>query len=107
MNHTPTPWKYQEDCNGFSYEIVTADENADPIADVLMSNATLLPQFKETDRKVRLANARHIVHCVNTHDALVKALRWAREELAKIGKAQTVDCEAAIEDVLALAEKGA
>ena len=68
MKHTPTPWKI--DKREVLYAINTDTKHIGVIASDTI------------DGKVRgegCANAQHIVHCVNTHDALVEALEaWKK-----------------------------
>jgi len=100
MSHTPGPWPTLELIH---YE---QDEYPEPHSSHARLRGSDMLCYGILFGEIPQAQAmqKHIVHCVNSHDALVEALRWAGEELAKIGKAQTVDCEAAIEQALALAE---
>ena len=99
MTHTPTPWTV-----GIKYDtFVEITNGSKTIATV--GEANIYPQIE--------ADANHIVRCVNTHDALVEALRALRasiEEYRETGKPNfgrlTVACDKA-DDALALAEKGA
>ena len=70
MTHTPTPWHVEEghiqrDSGGIRYWQITDGQDA------IACNQFCYAGY---DPDVNIANARHIVRCVNTHDALVKAL---------------------------------
>ena len=69
MNHTPGPWHL----NTYS---VTNDDGIDRGFEIWGSNhsVAIIPLKPENHSHAK-ANGEHIVHCVNTHDALVEALR--------------------------------
>ena len=62
--HTATPWEINAD--EFIINVVGANPNGD-ITTIANCMQHLFPQ-------VDVANANHIVHCVNSHDAFVDAL---------------------------------
>lgn len=68
--HTPTPWRF-DDGQVFAFEPSAEAEVL--ICDTAPDNVALT-EYDE-------ANAAHIVHCVNSHDRLVKAcqrlVQWA------------------------------
>ncbi len=97
MTHTPTPWTIAPSSNphnGTDWRDVRAHGEFGEM---------YLGEALEQD-------AAHIVRCVNSHDALVEALRYVRQfyqdnfDIMPVAF-QTVDSE--IERALALAEKGA
>lgn len=72
--HTPTPWTNDE----HSVYVWSKEGNVcvcgDPTADTIVG-------YTEAGRSTAglhaaVANAHHIVHCVNNHAALVAALEW-------------------------------
>ena len=70
MTHTETPWQVEEghiqrDSGGIRYWQITNGQDA------IACNQFCYAGY---DPDVNIANAARIVHCVNTHDALVKAL---------------------------------
>ena len=69
MNHTPGPWHL----NTYS---VTNDDGIDRGFEIWGSNhsVAIIPLKPENHSHAK-ANGEHIVHCVNTHDALVEALQ--------------------------------
>ena len=71
MTHTPTPWNARglAICKGNSLIAVMGQDDG--------------IKFSE---KTSLANASHIVKCVNLHDELVKALELALQYLVYDGK---------------------
>jgi len=66
--HTPTPWHVGE-LNGSGIQICHSDNSPGAISKNLASVTARQTWLKEAE-----ANAKHIVLCVNSHDALVKAL---------------------------------
>lgn len=62
VKHTPTPWIYD------GYEVYSDDCEYHPVA-----NST--PNHTCRDDEEGIANAAHIVKCVNMHDELVEALK--------------------------------
>ncbi|WP_343743132.1 hypothetical protein [Herbaspirillum huttiense] len=77
--HTPTPWyawfeEKNEFHNGRAY-IAQAEgaPHTRHYSDVASTVDVELPEIQK-------ANAEHIVRCVNSHEALVKALTVARDE---------------------------
>lgn len=71
--HTPTPWAYRR-FDGEKHKIhIGIDGNLDTVHD---AHAIVYAQEDCGDDE---ANASHIVHCVNTHDALVEALERINE----------------------------
>ena len=74
MNHTPGPWRVGYKDGSGPDQIVTEYDGELPsksIAVVSWGCGCCKHDAKEED----FANAARIVHCVNTHDALVEALR--------------------------------
>lgn len=63
--HTPTPWQVVKNSMGDPVKIFA------PYSLGHVCNCDV----RGGDLATREANAAHIVHCVNTHDALVAALR--------------------------------
>jgi len=76
--HTPTPWETDSDRNG---SMSIFDNNGKSIA--------FMPDTSETFHNGTLeeqkANAKRIVHCVNTHDSLIYALQQARSVINQLG----------------------
>ena len=98
MTHTPTPWQVEEghiqrDSGGIRYWQITDGQDA------IACNQFCYAGY---DPDVNTANARHIVHCVNTHDALVKALVEAAEFIQPFNSGQ--DLLERIDAALALAK---
>ena len=78
MTHTETPWQVKHDWDAEGATTIVANVDGDTDADGSTSYtydtiARCSDEFEELLPNAA-ANARHIVHCVNTHDALVKAL---------------------------------
>ena len=74
MNHTPGPWRVGYKDGSGPDQIVTEYDGELPsksIAVVSWGCGCCKHDAKEED----FANAAHIVHCVNTHAALVEALQ--------------------------------
>ena len=65
--HTPTPW---------NFERLYSNGRLDRVA-IHPSHFYSESAFVETD----MANAEHIVKCVNSHDALVKAFHRLRKDI--------------------------
>ena len=63
--HTPTPWRVEHDPEDGAIEVYSDGETARWVADCCC------------DSDVDLANAAHIVKCVNAHDELVSLVRDA------------------------------
>ena len=61
MNHTPTPWKFSFECVDPEWAIVTTESGA------IIANVN-------ADHRQE-ANAQFIVRAVNSHDALVLAIK--------------------------------
>lgn len=88
MSHTPTPWQHRT-------AIGIVDGDNELIADTYKSPYAL---------DAIIANAAHIVHCVNVHDQLVAALRLVDEKLGHKFNSELSDI---VDEALAAAEKGA
>lgn len=73
MTHTPTPWKFAQESIDPEWAIVT-DADGNIIANVNSETGPDIPPLVST-KMPRDANAAHIVHCVNNHDALLQALK--------------------------------
>jgi len=87
MTHTPTPWIH-----------VKGNLIRDSHGVCIAGDSTAIQNA---------ANAAHIVHCVNSHDALVEALRVAQEYIGRMeGKLSqpTHYAYQAVTEALALAE---
>ena len=70
--HSPTPWEFEE-IKTFNLHHVD-DAKGQSICDMYFKTGR--DNYPEFHRKANAeANAKHIVHCVNNHDALVEALR--------------------------------
>ena len=104
--HTPTPWTWAGYACGnepANFSILTKDTHQQP--------------GSEREERIHLADvystphdAAHIVHCVNTHDALVEAVKLACLVMAKGAGLSYKDRQEAHEAciaALAQAEKGA
>lgn len=98
--HTPTPWRLLDNTGGKRTLVhVECEATLEPVCSI--------------PRK-RMADAAHIVHCVNTHDALVEALEdlvglaeQAMREASKSGAEYDIAGELqAAKHALALAKKG-
>lgn len=74
-NHTPTPWEISE------YEQVMAGSET-----VLVSGFALPTGPCKLPHAIGRDNAAHIVKCVNLHDALVNALKAARNKAERINE---------------------
>lgn len=66
--HTPTPWVLDDDGDG-DYKIISEEGR---LIAVETSYYPIAPSVED---------AAHIVKCVNMHDELVEALKWAKEQL--------------------------
>jgi hypothetical protein len=64
--HSPIPWKLDEQR---SFSVIRSSKDDESIVFFSRSQA-----INESDILQNDANARHIVHCANNHDALVEAL---------------------------------
>ena len=64
--HTPTPWCYRKAAKHLHIEGTHAGYGR---------RIATVPYVGDSTGWTSAANAAHIVHCVNTHDALVEALR--------------------------------
>ena len=78
MTHTETPWQVKHDWDAEGATTIVANVDGDTHADGSTSYtydtiARCSDEFEELLPNAA-ANAARIVHCVNTHDALVKAL---------------------------------
>jgi len=60
--HTETPWHYQEGADVYTHIIRTEDDR-------------IVISLRQDSKGQSEADARHIVRCVNSHDALVEALQ--------------------------------
>ena len=101
MNHTPGPWHL----NTYS---VTNDDGIDRGFEIWGSNhsVAIIPLKPENHSHAK-ANGEHIVHCVNTHDALVEALRFVMKATADWPGTMSASIDAIREqtqEALALAE---
>mgnify|MGYP000747659551 CR=1 FL=1 len=79
MTHTPTPWKFAQESIDPEWAIVT-DADGNIIANVNSETGPDIPPLVST-KMPRDANAAHIVHCVNNHDALLQALKALVREI--------------------------
>lgn len=75
MSHTPTPWEIKG--NG---KQVYGSQDIVANCDYQQANDDD-EEGLEADDALARENARHIVRCVNSHDALVEACKAALEEL--------------------------
>jgi hypothetical protein len=67
--HTPTPWRVTDaDC---------CTDGDDVKATILADSGRLICHIDRDYRAPAEANAAHIVRCVNAHDELIAALRYA------------------------------
>ena len=73
MTHTPTPWKFAQESIDPEWAIVT-DADGNIIANVNSETGPDIPPLVST-KMPRDANAAHIVHCVNNHDALLEVVK--------------------------------
>jgi len=72
--HTPTPWKRGYDTGrGKQNEWTKIYSNTAQVAQISPIHPT--GERQQNDFTAENANAEHIVHCVNSHDALVDALK--------------------------------
>ena len=78
-NHTPTPWAFCENADTDNTE--TNFVSLYGVGEV-RENITNLLKWYEPEKAI--ANAAHIVRCVNAHDALVEALKLAQAEIATL-----------------------
>src|SRR5574338_1639700 len=109
MSHTPTPWKLSEEGIIAAQSATPATAGGAPNPALLRTPVIALPpvdypdysQFKTSDWD---ADAAHIVHCVNTHDQLVAALKMIESCLTPEDNDITAQT---VRKALASAEKGA
>lgn len=73
--HTPTPWKVHD--NGHYIEILP-EEWSEGIPCSIGNVCSSYPSDK--DQGLQMANAEHIVNCVNLHDQLIEALYRLKTE---------------------------
>ena len=97
--HTPTPWCYRKAAKHLHIEGTHAGYGR---------RIATVPYVGDSTGWTSAANAAHIVHCVNNHDALVAALR----EVARWDGVSGIDAEwprvmEIVHAALAMAEKGA
>ena len=87
--HAPTPWKVERHRNSLSHGEDDPNHGT-PLADThpAVQGMRCTDWLYNANPKEAEANAAHIVHCVNTYDALVTALR---DLLADIGTGLVID----------------
>tara|TARA_R110000822_G_scaffold38988_2_gene107533 strand:+ start:2262 stop:2603 length:342 start_codon:yes stop_codon:yes gene_type:complete len=77
--HTPGPWLVE---NKTVYALNVSDTNRfSALIQGGFINQSRDGGFERTSEGELLANARHIVHCVNNHDALIEALLDAKAQI--------------------------
>lgn len=99
--HTPTPWRVYKDIDPRTYLHTKFVGVAGPLKTVQVA---LCGKLSNTEAE---ANAAHIVRCVNSHAALVEALRMCVAAWQQEGEPSAIGYELAIakaEAALAQAE---
>lgn len=75
--HTPEPWHVSNHVD--NNQVVVRSNDGDIIANL---ECDMVRDFTQGDPSEQImADARHIVHCVNTYDELLNALREALDQL--------------------------
>ena len=71
MKHTPTPWKVIKNKEEDRYEVYGSDSKDQNACDWIMCDETYYPTAPTIE------DAEYIVQCVNSHDELLEAAKWA------------------------------